>query len=474
MPYMKWIGWPIFIVFTCFLIGLYIYDQTLETGNIESKSPSLNSSLTIKQEILENFPEVTTHYENRKSEDEEESYEWPTFPSEDTNDKISNWINEQKSVGSKAIKLTKGENAGEHYYQFMLEAEVNEGKEILPFVVDRENTQLLSLDDLFTLDEKFIDQVESILEKEGKHDSDIQETFSNIDEIKSLSWLVDEESLTFYLEDQLQSSNLADLEIELPLASFLAFAKDDFINKNELLAGIVAEEKARKEEEERKKREEEERKRQEEESQKANGNSNVGKYIALTFDDGPHPEVTPRVLNILSEYGAKATFFMLGTEVRKYPNIVQRMVNEGHELANHTHNHLDLTKQNYGTVEEQLVSPRNAIREVTGVDTTLFRPPYGAVNDNVISVAGNAGNSIILWSVDSLDWQSRNADAIYNRVMNDVRAGSIVLMHDLYPTTADALERILSSLSAEGYKFVSVSELLKIGGKGGTGPHNGI
>lgn len=462
MPYMKWIAWPIFILFISFLIGLFIYDKTMETGTIEAKNQKLSTAITYSQETLEDIPDLKIYSESEIDKDYSRSYEWPEFDfSKDLTKEVSHWLEERKSEGFSRITL-QTEKVEQYFYQILLEAHKGEEKLILPFVLDIDEAKALTLGDLFVIDDKFKENFYSLIEEKSKGEPPAKEhDFSAYN-----NWLVDEEVLTVYLGDG------ADVEIKLALTEFLPFAKDRFVERNSMLAQIVAEEEERKlrEEEERRRKEEEERRRQEQKRPAGQ----IGKYVAFTFDDGPHPQVTPRVLDILSKYGAKATFFMLGSEVNKYPNIVKRIASEGHELGNHSHNHPDLTKMDYASVEKQFSGTRSLIEQVTGINTSLFRPPYGAINSNVISAAGNTGSSLILWSVDSLDWQSRNANAVYNQVMATVQSGSIVLMHDLYPTTADALERVLKTLKDQGFKFVTVSELLQMGGKSGAGPHRGV
>lgn len=476
MRYMKWIGWPIFTLFVAFLISLFIYDKTMDIGTIEAESNQLSTAMTIGKTEFEDFPDLTIHFEHEITDEGASYYEWPSFTSEELNNKVVSWVKRQKEKGVENLSLQQ-KDINHHFYQFILLAKNNNIKEIFPFVIDKNEVKLLSLGELFSINDEFIHKLHALVMEATKGHMDEEFVQEKLASIEDLLWLIDEETLTVYLKDEMKSSELADYKVELPLPELLSFAKVEFIQRNSLLAGIVAEEAANKAEEERMRREAEERKRLEEErkhAQQQRPSGNVGKYVAFTFDDGPHEQVTPRVLDTLKKYGAKGTFFMLGTEVNKYPDIVKRIATEGHELGNHSHNHPDLTKLDYGSVERHFSDTRSTIEQITGINTSLFRPPYGAVNGNVLSAAGNTGSSIILWSVDSLDWDSRNAHSIYNEVMQNVKGGSIVLMHDLYSSTADALERILKTLKDQGFEFVTVSELLQMGGRTGTGPHRGV
>lgn len=187
-----------------------------------------------------------------------------------------------------------------------------------------------------------------------------------------------------------------------------------------------------------------------------------GKYIALTFDDGPSAKVTPRVLQTLEQHDAKATFFMLGNRVEMYPNIAAQVVAAGHELANHTFSHPNLKKLTHKEMTEEISKTNKIIEAATGVTPTLFRPPYGIYNQDILNYTTSENYTTIMWSVDSLDWKSRNPAAIKNEILNNITNKSVVLMHDIHTATAEALPEILMALKKEGYEFVTVSELLSL------------
>lgn len=182
----------------------------------------------------------------------------------------------------------------------------------------------------------------------------------------------------------------------------------------------------------------------------------TGKVVALTFDDGPNPETTRKVLDTLKKYNAKATFFMLGSRVSFYPELVKEMKDAGHELGNHTWNHPDLTKASTKKIATEINNTSDAIAQASGSKPTVFRPPYGAVNKTVRS---QTNLPVILWDVDTLDWKYRSAPRLLESVKQHVRDGSIILMHDIHPSTADGLDAVLAYLQGEGYSFVTVSEL---------------
>ena len=180
------------------------------------------------------------------------------------------------------------------------------------------------------------------------------------------------------------------------------------------------------------------------------------KKVALTFDDGPDPKVTTQILETLQKYNAKATFFMLGSRVEYYPEIAKNVKDAGHELGNHTWNHPDLTKAGIEKVRNEINRTSSMIETVTGTKATAFRPPYGAVNQQVRS---QTNLPVVLWDVDTLDWKHRDPVQLLAKVKEKTKDGSIILMHDIHQATADGLDAVLAYLQSEGYVFVTVSEM---------------
>lgn len=180
------------------------------------------------------------------------------------------------------------------------------------------------------------------------------------------------------------------------------------------------------------------------------------KKVALTFDDGPDPDVTTRVLDILNKYDAKATFYMLGSRVEYYPETAKKVQDAGHELGNHSWTHSDLTKASDEKILSEIDRTSKIIEEVTGVKPHSFRPPYGAFNDNVKQ---QTDLPIVLWDVDTLDWKHRNPQQLLAYAKKQVKNNSIILMHDIHHATADGLDALMSYLQEEGYTFVTVSEI---------------
>lgn len=181
--------------------------------------------------------------------------------------------------------------------------------------------------------------------------------------------------------------------------------------------------------------------------------------IALTFDDGPHGPVTTRILNSLEANGGRATFFMVGNRVPGNASVVSRMVSLGCEVGNHTYDHKYLTNLGDRAIRSSVGQTNQNIVNVSGALPVLMRPTGGYYNGASLSTLGSMGMSAIMWSLDTLDWKTRNADRTIDAVLNRVTDGDIVLMHDLYETTAVAAERIIPELTARGYQLVTVSEL---------------
>lgn len=181
------------------------------------------------------------------------------------------------------------------------------------------------------------------------------------------------------------------------------------------------------------------------------------KRIALTFDDGPHPEVTKQILVLLEKYNAKATFFMLGSRAQYYPGLVREVLDSGHELGNHTWSHPVLTKMSPAEIEKEYNSTEEAIIHATGENSTVFRPPYGAINEEIRNAIPCKS---VNWTIDTLDWKYRDSEKLFPMVKEALHNNAIVLMHDIHQSTADGLEPVLAYLQKEGYEFLTVSEIL--------------
>jgi peptidoglycan/xylan/chitin deacetylase (PgdA/CDA1 family) len=190
------------------------------------------------------------------------------------------------------------------------------------------------------------------------------------------------------------------------------------------------------------------------------------KMVALTFDDGPDPLYTPQILDILAKYNAKATFFVIGSEAEKYPNIIKREVKEGHEVANHTYNHIYNFHADPENIKYELNTATNTIDRITGgYKSSLFRPVAGYINDFIIKNAIKNGYNVVLWSwhQDTRDWSKPGVEKITTHVISNTRPGDIILFHDSggdRTQTVKALKNILDFYMDKGFECVTISDML--------------
>ncbi|MDP4624137.1 MAG: polysaccharide deacetylase family protein [Akkermansiaceae bacterium] len=186
-----------------------------------------------------------------------------------------------------------------------------------------------------------------------------------------------------------------------------------------------------------------------------------GNYIAITFDDGPHPQNTPRLLDMLAQRNIKATFYVIGRSVDLHPGVLRRTVAEGHEIGNHSHTHRLLSKLGDSEVRQEMKLCQDAIGRAAGVRPRTMRPPYGGLLQRQRELIQNEfGYPTILWSVDPLDWKRPGPSVVASRILTNTTAGGIVLAHDLHSQTVDAMPATLDGLLKKGFKFVTVSQLI--------------
>ena len=191
--------------------------------------------------------------------------------------------------------------------------------------------------------------------------------------------------------------------------------------------------------------------------------------IALTFDDGPpYSQSSERILDVLEKYNARATFFMVGTNAADHPDNLKRKVEMGCEIGNHTYTH-----QHYGknVTAADVSKASDAIYKACGVRPTAFRSPGGNTTETIRNECKKEGMALYYWSIDTEDWKSRNADKVYSSVMKNVKDGDIILMHEIYGSTADAVEKLVPALIKKGYQLVTCQELIQA--KTGKNPQPG-
>ncbi|MGO0123145.1 polysaccharide deacetylase family protein [Desulfothermobacter acidiphilus] len=185
-----------------------------------------------------------------------------------------------------------------------------------------------------------------------------------------------------------------------------------------------------------------------------------GKRVALTFDDGPYPGLTEQYLAVLEAHQATATFFVIGCRAERYPHLVRDMSSKGHEVGSHSWQHACLSKVNSLGAKEDLLRTARTLESITGKPVRYFRPPYGALGPGVMEAARELDESVVLWNVDPRDWTNPGPQAIIQRVLAQVRDGSIILLHEGRPGTLQALPILIRELRQQGYELVTLSELL--------------
>ena len=183
--------------------------------------------------------------------------------------------------------------------------------------------------------------------------------------------------------------------------------------------------------------------------------------VALTFDDGPHPTLTPQLLDVLAAYDARATFYVIGRNAARYPDILRRMVSEGHEIGNHTWSHPSLYGVSDGGMLRELERTSEAIQAAVGFAPVSVRPPYGNMYPRQSQLVWDALQmTTVMWSLDTLDWQRPGSSVVANRIVRQSHAGAVVLSHDIHGPTIRAMPAALEGLRSQGYSMVQVSEIV--------------
>lgn len=194
------------------------------------------------------------------------------------------------------------------------------------------------------------------------------------------------------------------------------------------------------------------------------------KVVAITFDDGPHPTYTPALLDILDKYDIKASFFMIGTQMDKYPEIVRDVLKRGHAVGNHSYHHYgNLKEKEEAVILSELKQWDQTMDKISGQNTDLFRPPRGFIGGDILTAAEKNGNTTIMWTICGDNKNAPTPELMARRVEENIGPGGIILLHDGVSKTrwmdVKASELIIKSLTAKGYRFVSVPELMTMGAK---------
>ena len=265
----------------------------------------------------------------------------------------------------------------------------------------------ISLQELFD-----IDKLKSAIESYENNKEKLTDANINI--------LFNDKSTTFYIKENENIKNLEIVNNELKDASKISLNLDDSYHKEHTIIKDA-------------------------------------KLVAFTFDDGPS-KYTLDIINILEEYNASATFFEVGYNIKAHPEITKEVSDRGFEVANHTTDHSKLTKLTEAKYLSKINDNNALFKELTGKNMPYLRPPYGSYNDKI---KASAGVPIVTWSLDTRDWESRNKDKVIEMVINNIKEGDIILFHDLYESTRDAVKELMPLLKEQGYQAVSVGELFK-------------
>lgn len=491
----KPLGWLVIFV----IMGLlFTRLSPLASGQTLNATKLSNRQTDIKliDKLPSQFPDISLHLETIANNAYHIQIQRPSTKSEAINDILQDWIDGQKDSFIDKLRDTPAESkeeapslkidvlteqiADDSYNFIFTLKEAEQPSETKVFNVNIGQEQELKLDNILKIDDGTMktlrEKLEDSLSGQEASGNVLDHFFSDP---YAWNWSINKDALILYIDAENDSPTLsASIPIEalyLHFTADIAEIIDMSAEQKQEMNNVIEAEKERIRKEKEKQREQEKRKAEERAKQQENPpiNNNGDKYVALTFDDGPSKEVTPRILDTLAQHGAKATFFMIGNQAKMLPEIAQQVAAAGHEIGNHTMDHADLSKLDPGSIRKKIGDAADSIEHATGIQPYLVRPPYGAYNDAVLNDAANQGDSLILWSVDSLDWQSRNADAVINEIQKEITSGAIILMHDIHPSTADALPRLLDWLESQGYQFVTVSQLLKMQGQNGVGPYYG-
>lgn len=305
--------------------------------------------------------------------------------------------------------------------------------EIKTFVYDNRNNKVISIQEFLGKDqlEKAVPLIKQALINKYKECIILESLESEVTgNFHDAQFTIDEKNITFHFDPyKVTSGNCGIIKIELPLIEFGIHFDSTTVET----VKVVTSESNRVIDPQR-------------------------PVIAITFDDGPS-KYTREIIDLLQQYDANGTFFVLGNKIKAYQDTLRYSIEKGNEIGNHSYNHKWLTRLDIHDFQEQIEKTQSLVRETTGYTPSLLRPTYGSVNKKI---KNNTDLKIILWDVDSLDWKIKDNKRIADRVLKDVEDMDIILFHDTYDRTLKALQIILPTLQKEGYQFVTVSELEQV------------
>ncbi|KMY56170.1 hypothetical protein AC623_10380 [Bacillus sp. FJAT-27231] len=470
---MRRLRWPAWVVLTLFFLFVLIgFNQFTGNGTYAK-----NEKVETKK--LSKYPGLQLETRTSEARNYTLAISLPIAGDKKIDQPIQQWVKQQKEQFFTEVQANKKlfgkqkranltievdtNKVNDHLYSLVFSAHQYTGgskrqEAIKTFVVDITQKKILKVTDILEDGKENLDEIRSMVVKQLNGQEDV--AFYIIDDLldealkdhHKWKWSINKQSFILYFDKyEAATSSAGSLKAVIPLEKISPFLKEGIVKELNIS--------------------QQPKKSAVEQNPKQVKLDPNGKYIALTFDDGPNAESTPRVLSALEAHHAVATFFMLGSQVEYYPAVAQQVLSKGHEIGSHTQNHRDLSTLKDVQIQQELGEASRKIEEATGTKPTLMRPPYGAYNDKVKNEAKRNGTPIILWSVDSLDWKNRNAKAVTDVILRTIKPGSIVLMHDIHPTTAEALPALLTALEKQGYQFVTVSQLLSLNDHSEIGPY---
>lgn len=370
------------------------------------------------------------------SEDEYVAINYPITNINVLDDAISSYVNriyynfknmKSSNIPELNISYTYKE-INENIINVSLQTEIITDKtinKIKTFTYNKTNDKFLTMEDLVQdLDGLDYEVKKELLEKYQDADMDY------LSNVSYDYFTIDDENLTLYFNPaEIKSKHDELIYLDIPLDSLKLLIDIDKTEDNDIYLSI-----------------------------KKRNVSLDDRVLALTFDDGPS-KYTNKILDVLKKYDACGTFFLIGNKVDFYGDVLKRMLLEGSEIGNHSYDHKLLTRLSKADFQKEISKTQDAIKKVTGFTPTLFRPTYGGYTNILKSYTDL---KFVLWDVDSRDWQVKTKDKIIKNILPNVKSGSIILMHDNHEYSLNALEDVLKSLKNQGYKFVTVSELLEL------------
>ncbi|HLR69908.1 MAG TPA: polysaccharide deacetylase family protein [Pseudogracilibacillus sp.] len=452
----KWFG-ASFILMFCICALAFTYDVNSETisrekiTSTEVKSEQIDIGIELEKEIKEgeSFTSSITIPIAKIEQIDNKIRAWAIdredkFFSEikDREQSLSKYAEAQFVIEPIVKQVKKDFLTYEFHVQYFIEdsfLETNyQYSDITSFVVHKKKEEFVNLQDVIQIPEnedenEFARFLQTI--PDGKQKDQLQTM--EIQSVDSLQWLLNDKNIEFLTGDSANKENKNEMD-----RVFVEYRKLEKHLTDSYKKQFIPKKKKKKPEQTKKK-----------ETNK--------KLVALTFDDGPDDEVTPKILETLDSYNIPGTFFMLARSVEKHPELAKEVAKQGHEIANHTETHINLNTVKRSRIDQEIVQSKKIIEKTTGVSPTLFRPPYGEYNNTVLELANKSQQKIIMWSVDTLDWQHKNKKKTIDIVMRDTKPQSIILMHDIHKTTADALPDLIEKLQKEGFEFVTTSELIE-------------